>query len=295
MTSTETATATQDDVVIPDAPIELKESKRASARALYRSFSAQVDLLRELWQTIRAYRVGGKEIDEKLANSNEDAAVNYREAQEQVESDRADVDKRYEEAIAPFKAERDRQYSELDAQLKSYKDEAISELGLDADIPSKEEAVEAVNEWKQATGTIRTLVNNAQKRQNIAVEYVIPNITPKGVPATGTDAFRPRFSACSIDGKASRTLLTGDIAKEIGVSRDAFVKSLLKPIDGNREQWDNADAGYELEFTVGPINPDADGNGKTVRVNVVKAEPIVRGKSKEEEEDDAAADAEDAV
>jgi hypothetical protein len=288
-----TATAS-DDVVIPDAPIELKQSKRASARALYRSFVVQVELLRELWAIIRAYRVGGKEIDEKLATSNEDAAVNYREAQEQVESDRADVDKRYEEAIAPFKAERDRQYGELDSQLKTYKDEAISELGLDADIPSKEEAVEAVNEWKQATGTIRTMVTNAQKRQNIAVEYVVPNITPKGVPATGTDAFRPRFSAASLDGKASRTLLTGDIAKEIGVSRDAFVKSLLKPLDGNRDQWDNADAGYELEFTVGPINPDSDGNGKTVRVSVVKAEPISR-KTKEEEEDDAAADADDAV
>lgn len=295
MSAPSTSTSTTDDVVIPEVPEVLANAKRASARALFRSFNATREGLVECWQTIRAYRVGGKEIDDKLATSDEDAAIDYRDAEEQVDGERDSVTSRYEEAIKPFKDERDRQMAELDAKLKGYKDTAVSALGLDADIPSKEDAAEALTEWKSLTLSIRQLISNA-KRQNIEIDYTIPNIAPRsGTAGTGTDAFRPRFSACTLDGKASGSLLAGDIAKEIGVTRNAFVGSLLSALDGNRDAWDKEDGGYELSFNVGPINADKDGNGgKTVAVNVVKADPISR-KSKEESEDDAAADAEEAI
>lgn len=263
--------------VIPPTPSALKESKRASVRALFRTVDGIRIGLVECWDTVRAYRIGGAEIDAKLATSDTEEASTYRDAidQSSTESDAAEAD--YQAAIKPFLEARDARLEEIAAKLKTYKDAAIASENLDADIPSKADSEEAANEYKNLTLQMKTTQTNA-KRGNVEFEFAVPSLRT-GNATGGSGDFRPRYSAASVSKNgstpvATNSLLVGDIAKQLGVQRSSFIASMLYPLKGDRDQWDKEEAGYELSFTVGPVNanPDKGIDGDMYTMNVVKAE-----------------------
>jgi hypothetical protein len=275
-TAPEAPTDPTGEEVIPAVPEVLVNAKRGAARAILRTVTAIRDGMVESWDTIRAYRLGGAVIDAKLEASETDAAIDYKDAVEQSVALIEATEKEYEESIKPFVAARDAKLAEISAKVKTYKDAAIEAEGLDGDIPSKSDAEDAANDWKLFTLQMRQTQTSA-KRSNVEFEFAVPNL--KTGSTAGSGDFRPRYSACSISKNggqavASKSLLVGDIAKEIGVARPSFIKAMLVPLRDDRENWDKEDEGYELEFTVGPINPDKDGNGDMYTLNVVKAPPI---------------------
>jgi hypothetical protein len=262
--------------VVPAVPEVLVNAKRGAARAILRTVKSIREGLVESWDTVRAYRLGGAVIDAKLETSETDEAATYKDALEQSATAADEAEAQFQEDIKPFKDARDSKLEEIAAKLKVYKDAAIEAEGLDGDIPSKADAEDAANDYKALTLQMRD-AQRSGKRSNVEFKFDVPNIKTGSVSGSGD--FRPRYSAASVskDGGqsvATKSLLVGDIAKEIGVQRASFIKSMLVPLRGDRENWDKEDEGYELEFTVGPVNPDKDGNGSMYTLNVVKAPPI---------------------